>query len=111
MLNQAALGKTEELEAEKVPTLWAKDYHTLAGVVGLKNKIAFLALFCRFALMRTESRGGHYRVDYPERDDENWLRWVICQRTTEGTEVWTEPVHFDKYPLKPAADTEEIDTC
>ena len=28
------------------------------------------------SLFRTESRGRHYREDYPNRDDENWLAWV-----------------------------------
>ena len=30
------------------------------------------------ALSRTESRGGHYREDYPNRDDENWLRHSLA---------------------------------
>lgn len=32
------------------------------------------------ALRRTESRGGHSREDYPERDDENWLRHTLAYR-------------------------------
>ena len=99
---QGAIEKTEELERETVPRLWANDYHTLAGVLGIINKISFLQLFCKSALMRTESRGGHYRLDYPHRDDEKWLRWVICQQTRRGSELWTEPVPFEKYPLKPS---------
>jgi L-aspartate oxidase len=33
-------------------------------------------LIVRAALRRTESRGGHYRTDYPERDDIHWKRRV-----------------------------------
>ena len=29
--------------------------------------------------MRTESRGGHYREDFPERDDENWLKNIVIK--------------------------------
>ena len=31
------------------------------------------------ALLRQESRGGHYRLDYPERDDEHWRRHILLQ--------------------------------
>ena len=31
------------------------------------------------ALMRTESRGGHFRGDFPSRDDVYWLRHIIFQ--------------------------------
>lgn len=36
-------------------------------------------LICRAALMRTESRGGHFREDHPEQHDADWLRHIVLQ--------------------------------
>lgn len=36
------------------------------------------------ALQREESRGGHYREDFPDRDDVNWLAHVIIKRPDGG---------------------------
>jgi L-aspartate oxidase len=33
-------------------------------------------LIARAALRRTESRGGHYRSDFPDRDDVHWKRRI-----------------------------------
>jgi L-aspartate oxidase len=33
------------------------------------------------ALQRTESRGTHFRSDYPARDDAHWQRHVTCPPT------------------------------
>lgn len=39
----------------------------------LRNMLAVGEIIAKAANMRTESRGSHYRNDYPGRDDDNWL--------------------------------------
>jgi len=46
----------------------------------LQNMLQTAQLIVQAALQRTESRGGHYRIDYPERDDVNWNRHLIFIR-------------------------------
>jgi succinate dehydrogenase / fumarate reductase flavoprotein subunit len=45
------------------------------------------------ALHRTESRGAHFREDYPERDDSRWLNHTLAYR--EGG----EEIRFDRKPV------------
>jgi succinate dehydrogenase/fumarate reductase flavoprotein subunit len=72
---QAAYGKIERL-AEDFRELAAPHVHEL---VRLKETEAML-LAARFilgaSLYRTESRLSHFREDFTERDDANWLVWV-----------------------------------
>lgn len=55
----------------------------------------------RAALMRTESRGWHMREDYPKRDDNNWLKWIIIKQQAGKMTLSTEPVPIGKYKFKP----------
>ena len=48
------------------------------------------------ALLRTESRGSHYRSDHPGRDDARWLSRVVTSRDGEGVRVSTEPVRLTR---------------
>lgn len=57
---QANLGKREEME--------------------FANLLTCAYLMTTAALSREESRGAHYREDFPERDDENWRKHTIQQR-------------------------------
>ncbi len=36
------------------------------------------------ALARKESRGAHARDDYPDRDDEEWLKHTLCHKDSDG---------------------------
>ncbi len=47
------------------------------------------------AYNRTESRGGHAREDYPDRDDENWMKHTLAWLGDDGkTTIDYRPVHL-----------------
>jgi len=45
------------------------------------NMLSLAALLTHCAVERTESRGAHYRSDFPQRDDEAWSRHSLTRRT------------------------------
>ena len=55
------------------------------------------------AWQRRESRGAHSRIDYPERDDVNWLRHSLYHRHNRSVDykpVRTKPLTVDSFPPK-----------
>jgi succinate dehydrogenase / fumarate reductase flavoprotein subunit len=52
------------------------------------------------ALNRTESRGAHWREDFPKRDDVNWLKHTFVASRTGGLEVSYKPVTITKFEPK-----------
>jgi len=63
-------------------------YHALE----LGNLLDLAEAMVLGALERTESRGGHARRDYPERDDAKWLKHTLAFRTDQGPKLEYKPV-------------------
>jgi L-aspartate oxidase len=49
----------------------------------LQNMLTVCFLITSGAYTRTESRGAHYRLDYPDRDDEHWRLHLLWRRPME----------------------------
>lgn len=52
------------------------------------------------ALARKESRGSHFRTDYPNRDDEHWFRHTLAFKIPEGVRLDYKEVTITSYPPK-----------
>lgn len=103
---QEALGEYERIERDDIPTMRLDERaQSSAHVRGAELESALsvrnLALLGRIlataALARTESRGAHYRVDYPATDDNNWRRVTRLERGANGA------LEFDTDPVKEQA--------
>ena len=58
-------------------------------------------MFYRASLERTESRGFHLREDFPERDDERWLKWVIVRKDADAMRLRTDDIPIESLPVPP----------
>jgi fumarate reductase (CoM/CoB) subunit A len=67
----------------------------------LGSMIRLGEIIARCALERTESRGGHVRLDHPERDDANWLKTVVASRTNGEISIRTEPIEGGWEEIRP----------
>jgi L-aspartate oxidase len=72
------------LEAERTVAFWCRyalhrEFNTRGGWE-LQNLLTIARLMIWSALQRTESRGVHFRSDYPRRDDAHWQRRIVCPR-------------------------------
>ncbi|MFC1771332.1 L-aspartate oxidase [Candidatus Margulisiibacteriota bacterium] len=62
---------------------WLKKIETLeVELLEVKNMLIVAELITEFALNRKESRGAHYRIDYPDRDDINWQKHQVFNKKT-----------------------------
>jgi len=78
----------------------ANDWHMLGLCHDLKNMTQCADIYYNAALTRTESRGWHYREDYPNRDDKNWRKWIVIKQKDGKMVISTEKIPFERYKTK-----------
>jgi len=76
----------------------AKEYNTnFINVLELEAMFEVAEIVLAGGLGRTESRGAHSRIDYPKRDDANWLKHSLCYYTPDGPRIDYAPVTITRY--------------
>jgi succinate dehydrogenase / fumarate reductase, flavoprotein subunit len=72
--------------------IWNSD---LVEALELENLLPQCVVTLESALARSESRGGHARDDYPDRDDQNWLKHSVgWMETPTKARMGYRPVHL-----------------
>ena len=95
---QAALTLVEFINEHLVPMLRTDDPHGLRMAIEVKNMALNSEMVLRSSLFRTESRGVHYREDYPLRNDPEWLAWTVLKEVDGHMEVYKRPIPKEWWP-------------
>jgi len=69
----------------------------LLDVIELGNMLDFVEIIVVGGLARTESRGAHYRTDFPKRDDGSWMKHTLAWKTDSGIRLDYKPVVVTRF--------------
>ena len=69
----------------------------------MENLLGSAVVSIHSAANREESRGAHAREDFPDRDDENWMKHTLASLSGDGK------VEFDYRPVHMHTLTDEVD--
>jgi len=78
------LSKLEHLN-RRLDAFGGKGVNTL--FLEIKNMVTIANLVTKAAHTRKESRGTHYRTDYPTTDDKNWLKHICFEQREEKLHI------------------------
>jgi fumarate reductase (CoM/CoB) subunit A len=88
-LSEIGRMKSEDRERVVIPSIrefnlqWV-DALEVSAMLDLSEMVV------RSALLRKETRGHHFRLDYPERNDRDWLKHILIRKEEGKMNLWTE---------------------
>ena len=95
-----SLNRLNEIRNELIPLMAAESPHYLMKANEVAGTAVVTELYLQGSLMRSETRGGHHRVEYPEHD-EKYLGWFLVTKK-DGKLHWEyRPVPVERYRIKP----------
>jgi succinate dehydrogenase / fumarate reductase flavoprotein subunit len=72
--------------------------YELEEALELENMLKTAETIVFSALQRKESRGAHYRSDFPERNDAKWLKHTLVYAAPKGLKLSYKPVTVTRFP-------------
>ena len=97
---QKGIAQLEEVNEKDIHLLYApssKPLH-IKEAMEVYNMATIGEMILKSALMRTESRGGaHYRLDYQEEDNQNWLKNIIITSVDGNMRLDAVPVELTRF--------------
>jgi succinate dehydrogenase / fumarate reductase flavoprotein subunit len=73
----------------------------LLDALELGSLLGLAQVILASAIARRESRGAHFREDFPERDDKGWLKHTLVRKTSDGYRISYKPVTITRFEPKP----------
>jgi succinate dehydrogenase / fumarate reductase flavoprotein subunit len=80
-------------------TKWSNQTLNFARELG--NMLILARVVTLGALQRNESRGAHYKPDFPDRDDANWLKTTRAKWINNDIQLTYEPVDISQIKPRP----------
>lgn len=77
-----------------------KKYENVVSTWEVKSALVVCEAVLRSALIRQESRGAHYRSDFPNRDDIKWKVNIYCRKSGREMVLFKRPVGKVREPIK-----------
>jgi succinate dehydrogenase / fumarate reductase flavoprotein subunit len=71
--------------------------YELQEALELNDMLRIAEIIVYSALQRKESRGAHFRSDYPERNDEEWLKHTFVNETPTGLKESYKPITAGRF--------------
>ncbi len=92
----AALEQLKQIREKEIPAMATVAKHKSFNLDWLdaleaRNMLDVAEIVCTPALMRTETRGLHERIDFPKADP-GWLKHIIINKVGDEMKISTEPV-------------------
>ena len=69
---------------DRITVVGSKD---LLDAIRINNMLTVSEIVVRSALTRDESRGAHFRIDYPEQNDQRWVNNVVISKKNQAINI------------------------